>query len=104
VFFLLPTKKTVQTSDRCHSAKAKKNPKRPEIGKCVCSEKKKKIRFLCRPQAVGEGDERVISLQSRIALVDQFANAPRPLTWGCGWILPLDGRRKGYRMVTDAEV
>ena len=29
----------------------------------------------CR--AAGEGDERVISLQSRITLVDQFANVPR---------------------------
>ena len=27
-------------------------------------------------EAAGEGDERVISLQSRISLVDQFANVP----------------------------
>ena len=93
-FCLLPTKTIQKKVNKCHSAKTKKNPKPPEIGKCVCSEKKKKNKFPRSLEAVGEGDERVISLQSRIALVDQFANVAQR-TWG--WIdgyypLTADGR------------
>ena len=107
VFFLLPTKKTVQTSDRCQSAKTKKKSKTSRDREIMCSEKKKKTSFLCRCQAVGEGDERVISLQSRIALVDQFADAPRPLTLGM-WmdITPLtaDGRGISWKRMKKCRV
>ncbi len=66
--------------------------------------------YVPSPEAVGEGDERVISLQSRIALVDQFANAPQPhekrvgcVSFNDGYITP-EGTEGVYIMETDEEV
>lgn len=106
VFSFSQKKTSRKKGHKCQRVQSKKKSKTSERSGNVCAPKKKTASCVCRPQAVGEGDERVISLQSRIALVDQFANAPQLGTLGCGWILllPLTADGRGYRMVTDVRI
>ena len=91
MFFPSPQKKTFSKKRiiNVKVPKPKKSKSSRDREKCA----PKKEQFPLSLEAVGEGDERVISLQSRIALVDQFANAPQPLTWGVDGYYPRQGGR-----------